>query len=120
MDTIWNCAFGLDINLQFDKSKEEYFEKCEALFDSAVNKNFIIYFGSESILLCGVAEFSSSTFGFFQVYFHETKYLLLDILMFLSKLASNQTSKTAPFLWLRDKVVEVVENREKEKVRYVC
>lgn len=31
MDTIWNCAFGVDIDLQRNP-ENEYFKKCEQIF----------------------------------------------------------------------------------------
>ncbi len=39
MDTIWNCAFGLDIDLQNDLDNE-YFYKSEALFSIAFDFSF--------------------------------------------------------------------------------
>ena len=41
MDTIWNCAFGLDINLQVDRNNE-YLTKSEAVFKSTTETLFAL------------------------------------------------------------------------------
>lgn len=43
MDTIWNCAFGLDINAQNENSM--YLEKSERVFRDAANFNLPMYLG---------------------------------------------------------------------------
>jgi hypothetical protein len=50
MDSIWNCAFGLDIDLQ-NNPDNEYFTRCEEVFSN--NLRFPIYFklGSKLYLL---------------------------------------------------------------------
>ncbi len=44
MDTIWNCAFGVDIDLQND-TQNEYFTKAEMFFNSFNHLNVIFYAG---------------------------------------------------------------------------
>ena len=45
MDTIWNCAFGVDIDLQ-NNTNNEYLAKSEAVFRAAVTLNLPMYIGS--------------------------------------------------------------------------
>jgi hypothetical protein len=45
MDTIWNCAFGLDIDLQNDPNNP-YLEKSEAVFRNSINFTKPMYLGS--------------------------------------------------------------------------
>ena len=47
MDTIWNAAFGIDINLQLDHKGDDYYNKCEAVFRGLENKNAYIYISSK-------------------------------------------------------------------------
>src|SRR5690606_41997884 len=46
MDTIWNCAFGVDIDLQ-KKPDNEYFKHCEYIMGQTSNLLFISYLRSE-------------------------------------------------------------------------
>lgn len=40
MDTIWNCVFGFDINLQIDRNNE-YLTKSEEIFKSTTETFFV-------------------------------------------------------------------------------
>ncbi len=42
MDTIWNTAFGIDIDLQ-NKRNNLYFDKCEQFFRNAADLPLITY-----------------------------------------------------------------------------
>jgi hypothetical protein len=44
MDTIWNCAFGLDIDIQ-NNPENDYFNKAEQVFSDTVNLNLLSYIG---------------------------------------------------------------------------
>ncbi|CAF1091710.1 unnamed protein product, partial [Brachionus calyciflorus] len=57
MDSIWNCAFGIDINIQY-KKENEYFYKCEDVFRSLADLNLVTY----------VAD-----------YFHEFRSMIVDL-----------------------------------------
>ena len=46
MDTIWNCAFGVDIDLQ-NNPDNEYFKKCEQIFSEATHLTILHRFGSK-------------------------------------------------------------------------
>ena len=46
MDTIWNCAFGVDIDVQ-NNPDNEYFTKCEKLFSNTSKINFLMYLGGK-------------------------------------------------------------------------
>lgn len=46
MDTIWKCAFGIDIDIQ-NNPDNEYFTKCERVFSDAENLQFSSYLGSK-------------------------------------------------------------------------
>lgn len=38
MDSIWQCAFGVDINMQYD-TENEYYDKCEIFFNNKFKTN---------------------------------------------------------------------------------
>jgi hypothetical protein len=44
MDSIWNCAFGIDIDLQ-NNPNNEYFFQCERAFSNTVNLTFPLKLG---------------------------------------------------------------------------
>lgn len=46
MDSIWNCAFGVDMDMQYN-SHNDYFEKCEAVFKATANLGIISLLGSK-------------------------------------------------------------------------
>lgn len=48
MDTIWNCAFGVDIQVQ-DNPDNEYFVKCEQFFKEIGSDNILNFIGSNLI-----------------------------------------------------------------------
>ena len=45
MDTIWNSAFGVDIDIQ-NNPENEYFDKCEKVFGNTSNLRAHHYIGS--------------------------------------------------------------------------
>jgi hypothetical protein len=45
MDTIWNCAFGLDIDLQ-NNPDNQYLQKSEKVFTNAAQFTLPMYIGS--------------------------------------------------------------------------
>jgi len=47
MDSIWNCAFGVDIDVQ-NNPNNEYFYQCERAFSNTVNLTFPLKIGSIS------------------------------------------------------------------------
>ena len=46
MDSIWNCAFGVDIDFQ-NNSDNVYFKRCEALFEFLSKPNILSFIGSK-------------------------------------------------------------------------
>nr|QUF59378.1 cytochrome p450 CYP3045C1 [Brachionus angularis] len=95
MDSIWNCAFGVDINMQFE-TENEYFNKSEIIFKNTIDLNF---------------------FEFIGVYFHEFKEKVLNTLFFVNSVLSNFISEKNwhPFFWIRLKIIEIVEKRKKQE-----
>nr|QVK45584.1 cytochrome P450 [Brachionus paranguensis] len=91
MDSIWNCAFGVDINMQYEK-ENDYFSKCEEVFKFSSNLITPQYMG---------------------VYFHEFKELILLVLSFIMILKSRfvDHNKLLPYFWLRTRVGELVRKR---------
>ncbi len=45
-DSIWNCAFGYDIDAQH-KTENKYFDKCEQVFTDGIKLNVFKYIGSK-------------------------------------------------------------------------
>ena len=94
MDTIWNCAFGLDIDIQNNPSND-YFTKCEDAFSNTWKLNALSYFG---------------------LYFYEFKELMIDVAVAFYGVFGSVFGKIPPSLWLREKVFEIVEKRRISKV----
>ena len=46
MDSIWNCAFGVDQDIQHNKDNE-YFKRCEKIFRNTDQLRVIDYIGSK-------------------------------------------------------------------------
>nr|QEV83808.1 cytochrome P450 [Brachionus rotundiformis] len=92
MDSIWNCAFGVDINMQYEKDNL-YFKKCEEIFLRTLELSLAEYLG---------------------VFFHEFKELILEYLIIIMTVLSKfvDPKKLIPFIWLNEKVQEIVELRE--------
>ena len=59
MDTIWNSAFGVDIDIQ-NNPENEYFDKCEKVFGNTSNLRTHHYIGSIYIKLSKRSEFSKA------------------------------------------------------------
>ncbi|CAF0750430.1 unnamed protein product [Brachionus calyciflorus] len=95
MDSIWNCAFGVDINMQYEK-ENDYFNKCEEVFRLSANMILPQYLG---------------------IFFHEFKEIILNcltrIMAIMSKFADSK--RLLPFFWLRMKVGELVTTRLKNE-----
>jgi len=89
MDTIWNCAFGLDIDLQNDLDNI-YFKKSEAIFSNLVNFNPLFWLS---------------------VLFHELDWLLRIILNISLKLKIF----SAPNLWLANQIDYLLIKRFEQK-----
>nr|AHL88987.1 cytochrome p450 3045C4 [Brachionus koreanus] len=94
MDSIWNCAFGVDINMQYEK-ENLYFKKCEDIFLRTLDLSLAEYLG---------------------VFFHEFKELVLEYLIIIMTILAKfvDPKKLIPFIWLNEKVQEIVEIREKD------
>jgi hypothetical protein len=46
MDTIWNCAFGIDTDTQ-NELNNQYYEKSEKVFRNSVDFTMPLYLGSK-------------------------------------------------------------------------
>lgn len=92
MDSIWNCAFGVDINMQYEK-ENEYFNKCETVFRNSASFTLPLYLG---------------------VYFHEFKEQVLQGLTLSNRIFSKfvDQKKLSPIFWLRMKVNDIVKLRQ--------
>lgn len=94
MDTIWNCAFGVDIDVQKKDSESDYFIKCEKAFSDSWKFTFPMYIG---------------------LYFFEFKDIMIDSLVLFFKVFGNFFKNVPPVLWLREKISELVEKKTNEK-----
>ncbi len=94
MDTIWNCAFGLDIDVQ-NQPNNDYFTKCEQVFSNSWKFNFPMYLG---------------------VFFHEFKAIIVDIMLFLANIFGPLMEKNLPGLWIRERIGEIVDKRNASNV----
>nr|UOU03264.1 cytochrome P450 3045C7 [Brachionus rubens] len=95
MDSIWNCAFGVDINMQYEKDNE-YFNKCEGVFRILAHLSMPQYLG---------------------IYFYEFKEIILEILETSGKIFSSflKDKNIMSMFWLRSKVGELVSIRKNSK-----
>jgi hypothetical protein len=50
MDTIWNCAFGIDIDIQ-NNPENEYFTKCEKVFSNTEKQNLFTFLSSNILFV---------------------------------------------------------------------
>nr|ATW72306.1 cytochrome p450 CYP3045C15 [Brachionus calyciflorus] len=93
MDSIWNCAFGIDINIQYEK-ENEYFYKSEEIFRSFAHLNLFTYLAD---------------------YFHEFRAIIVDFLILTQRVLSIfiDSNKLQAVFWLRYKVRELVELRKR-------
>nr|QEV83809.1 cytochrome P450 [Brachionus rotundiformis] len=91
MDSIWNCAFGVDINMQYEKDNL-YFKKCEEVFRISSNLILPQYLG---------------------IYFYEMKEFVLFVLTILMIVKANFANheKLLPYFWLRNRIGELVKKR---------
>jgi len=58
MDTIWNAAFGVDIDIQNNKQENFYFTQCEQLFADLSNFGFVHYFSSKTPYVASNLQYS--------------------------------------------------------------
>lgn len=93
MDSIWNCAFGVDINIQYER-ENTYFKKCEEVFKSFANLNILFYMAN---------------------YFHEFRGIIFDCMIIFTRFLSFfiNHEKLLPFFWLREKIKYLVESRKR-------
>lgn len=95
MDSIWNCAFGVDINLQYN-TENEYLNKCEAIFTNTTRLSLPAFLGT---------------------YFHEFRVQILSCLIFINSILSkfNDMNKLNPFFGLNVKLLKLLikENQKR-------
>lgn len=94
MDSIWNCAFGIDTDIQ-KNAKNEYFDRCEAMFTFLAKPKFL---------------------DFLLSYLHEFQPFVLECLTLMQKVMSNliDFSKINPSIWFVNHVFEIVETRKRQ------
>nr|UOU03273.1 cytochrome P450 3045C1-1 [Brachionus rubens] len=97
MDSIWNCAFGVDVDIQ-NNPDNEYFKRCEALFEFLAIPNFLNYIAN---------------------YLHEFQEITLQAIFISSKLFSYfiDFGRIHPLVWFMNHVFELVEIRKKGNVK---
>lgn len=95
MDSIWNCAFGVDIDLQ-NNHENLYYHKCEKVFKQGLEFRLLNYLG---------------------VYVHEIKELIMEVLIFLYRISVRFLSEdgVSPFFWLANKIEEIIDKQRNEK-----
>lgn len=103
MDTIWNCAFGFDIDAQH-KLENPYFDKCESVFEEGVKLRFLNYIG---------------------IYLHEIKELILESLIFVytNLLRFLNENEVIPYLWIslkiKDLLGKVIDDENSTNKNYI-
>lgn len=51
MDSIWNCAFGVDIDLQNAKDNNKYFDNSVAVFKVNEDITLLNFIGGKTIII---------------------------------------------------------------------
>lgn len=51
LDAIWNCAFGIDINIQESEDDIYFYKKCEEFFKNCESPNIFSFFASIKLFL---------------------------------------------------------------------
>lgn len=97
MDSIWNCAFGCDADIQ-NNSDNEYFDRCEEMFAFLAKPKFLDFLSS---------------------YLHEFQPFVLGTLTFFERPLSYiiDFSKINPIFWFVNHVFEIVEMRKSQKIK---
>nr|UOU03272.1 cytochrome P450 3045C2 [Brachionus rubens] len=97
MDSIWNCAFGVDADIQ-NNPDNEYYKKCEDLFLFLARPNLL---------------------SFIATYFHEFLDPLMETILILERFMSRFVDFTRlnPILWFMNHTFELVEIRKMENIR---
>nr|QUF59376.1 cytochrome p450 CYP3045A1 [Brachionus angularis] len=95
MDTIWNCAFGIDRNMQYSSLGDLYIKCSDESLEDFANYSTMMY------LATYFSEFRKYIVYAFLVYNH------IMIKLFGEKYVD-------PLFWIREEVVEVVDTRQKE------
>ena len=90
MDTIWNCAFGVDIDVQ-NHPDNEYFKRSETVFRNTADLTPIMYL---------------------TLYFHELKFFVGNVFMALNRFFLNFGISFSPHGWLFKNVSLIVEKRK--------
>nr|APA31882.1 cytochrome p450 06345 [Brachionus plicatilis] len=92
MDSIWNCAFGVDINIQYER-ESEYFIKCEKIFKDFSDLNFLSYLSD---------------------YCHEFREIIVDLIIIFNRFLGLfiDIRNLMPFYWLRVKIKDLIKFRK--------
>nr|QVK45585.1 cytochrome P450 [Brachionus paranguensis] len=92
MDSIWNCAFGVDINMQYDLNNG-YYERSESIFRDTAYPRIPEYLG---------------------VYFYEFKEIILHSMFFINKIACKYVDQENwhAYFWLKHKIGGLLKQRE--------
>ena len=51
LDAIWNCAFGIDINIQESDNDIHYYKKCEEMFSLSESTHIFSFFGGKEFTM---------------------------------------------------------------------
>nr|ATW72310.1 cytochrome p450 CYP3045C19 [Brachionus calyciflorus] len=98
MDSIWNCAFGVDANIQYNPDNE-YFVKCEKTFQ-----------------LLGKPDNLPTLIG---MYFHEFRSITFSIMNLMNKFLSKfiDMGSRVPTFWFMNRVFQIVDKRKADGIR---
>ena len=119
MDTIWNCAFGIDIDIQ-NNPENEYFTKCEKVFSNTEQQNIFTFLASNNYTFKKaylIIDFLLNSI--YLVHFHEIGSYIFNFMMLLFHVFGRLFDSFIPFAWIVQRVDEIVEKRKKEKVKLI-
>jgi len=117
MDTIWNCAFGLDIDLQ-NNPDNEYFKNSEKVFQMTNSFSLPIFFSSNAFSFFLIKTFNQFKFIYkkTKALFHELDHVWSFVLNFLNKILLIFGIEQNSFIWLNQKIDYLLERRLANKV----
>ena len=119
MDTIWNCAFGIDIDIQ-NNPENEYFTKCEKVFSNTEQQNIFTFLASNNYTFkIAYLIIDILLNSIYLVHFHEIGSYIFNFMMLLFHVFGRLFDSFIPFAWIVQRVDEIVEKRKKEKVKLI-
>lgn len=118
MDTIWNCAFGLDIDLQNNPENPYLVESNQIFRDLSKLSFFRILLCKRNFISCLELIINTNWTFFCQVFFQELEPFIYPLYRLVSHLTLKFSgSEYDSVNWLRNRIGQLVDLRLEKKVQ---